>query len=64
MIVDESEQVMLDRVLHLKRNRFSLVYLRTVVQLFRFKNMLLRGIQQKQWSFNSIARARKQGLLK
>ena len=63
MIVDESEQVMLDQVLHLKRNRFSLAYLRTVVRLFRFKNMLLRGIQKKQWSFNSIARARKQGLL-
>ena len=41
---EEYEQVMLDRVLHLKRNRFSLAYLRTVVRLFRFKNMLLRGL--------------------
>jgi glycosyltransferase involved in cell wall biosynthesis len=60
---EEYEQVMLEKVLHLKRNRFSLVYLRTVVRLFRLKNMILRGIQQKQWSFNSIARARRQGLL-
>jgi glycosyltransferase involved in cell wall biosynthesis len=61
--IKEHEQVMLERVLHLKRNRFSLSYLRTLVWLFRLKNMLLRGIQQKQWSFNSLERARKKGLL-
>lgn len=60
---DEYEQVMLDRVLHLKKTRINLRILRTIVNIFRFKNVLVRGFQQKQWTLNTIARARKQGLL-
>ena len=60
---DEYEQVMLDRVLHLKKTRLNLVILRTIVNVFRLKNALHRGIQHNQWSLNSLARARKRGLL-
>jgi glycosyltransferase involved in cell wall biosynthesis len=60
---DEYEQVMLERVLHLKKSWLNLKFLRTIVNIFRLKNVLIRGFQQKQWSLNTIARARKQGLL-
>lgn len=60
---EEYEQVMLDRVLHMKRNWGSLAYLKMLVKIYRLKNAILRGIKQKQWTFNSLARARKRGFL-
>lgn len=60
---EEYEQVMLESVLHLKRTRFNLAILRGIVKIYRLKNAIWRGFEQKQWNFNSIARARKQGLL-
>lgn len=60
---DEYEQVMLDRVLHLNRNRRNLGILRSIVLTYRLKNVLIRGVQQGQWCFGSITRARKRGEL-
>lgn len=61
---EEYEQVMLDNVLNIKRSKSNIALLRMLVKIFRLKNSIVRGVQQKQWSFGSIARARKRGLLK
>lgn len=59
---EEYEQVMLDKVLHMKKSWASLACLRMLVKFHRLKNSILRGIKQKQWTLNSLAKARKKGL--
>jgi glycosyltransferase involved in cell wall biosynthesis len=55
---DELNEITLRNVLQLKKNWLNLLITRGIISLFRLKNVFLRGIQQGQWSFRTVSRAR------